>query len=340
MANHIAFEKRYLEPILPELERVGIHPIPLNVNRAAYLSVSLVQVQRVCQLLGFEYSNQYVMANPSQYEGIFLAALTSFGQNAMERTAMARAQERLRSRETQQPIRAAIVGGRRSSRREAPSATPTVSTPPAAAKKKLAESTPADLQRYVALFGPEKHDTAKQKAEACRKKVDLAQQELIAAIRAVTKVENELAMIAGTQASKELAEEFKKMCAAPEIERIVVQGTSILVSTRTIEIAHAGKVYDIGKFKLELRTNGEGGCVDMINLTRKVDGMFYKQCDHPHVYMAKPCLGNITQALPHIIAERKYPAAVSLCMQFLKSYTAEEGANPYCKIDNWPVKRS
>jgi hypothetical protein len=335
MSIYYAFEKRDLEPVLPELARIGIHPIPLNIAGNMYLTVSGGHVGRVCNLLGFAYTNEYVLVQASQYEGISVLSLTSLARNTMIRTSL----ERRAPRATEPPIRAAAVGRRREVRQDVPAAK--IKQPPREpVKKKLAESTPADLQRYVALFGPQKQDQAQKKADACRQNVDQAQQRLIAAIREVTKVENELTLIAGTQASKELREEFKKMCAAPEVECVVVTGTVILVTTRSITIEHAGKIYDIGKFKVELRTTGEGGCVEMINLTRKVDGPYYKRCDHPHVYKSKPCLGNITQSLPHIIAERKYPAAVSLCIQFLKSYTAEEGSNPYCKIENWPVKRS
>jgi hypothetical protein len=73
----------------------------------------------------------------------------------------------------------------------------------------------------------------------------------------------------------------------------------------------------------------------MMNLTRTPDGYH-----HPHIEAyGVPCLGNIQEVLPHMIAEHKYAAAVSVCIQYLKSYECSDQYRPYSEIFNWPVAK-
>jgi hypothetical protein len=127
-------------------------------------------------------------------------------------------------------------------------------------------------------------------------------------------------------------QEFDKMVDHPDIEKIEVVNGALKIYTGRITITHDSKVYDIGKFKIELYVDGRNGCVSMRNLTHRVDS-----ADHPHVMHEKPCLGNIREALPELIAQWQFPAAVSLCIQFLKSYTASDGGRPYINIERWPL---
>lgn len=126
--------------------------------------------------------------------------------------------------------------------------------------------------------------------------------------------------------------EFDKLVQHPDIESVSINGNILEVLTGPIYIAHGPKVYDIGKFKISLPVNPNAYIVKMVNLTRKRRGT-----DHPHVNNGNPCLGNIQECLPDIIASRQFAAAINVCIQYLKS--SHEGGH-LSKLDSWPLKKT
>lgn len=125
--------------------------------------------------------------------------------------------------------------------------------------------------------------------------------------------------------------EFDQLIKHPYIEYLETVGNKLIVYTKPITITYEGAKYNIGKFNITIYTNGSNGCVRMYNLTNKLG------CHHPHVNEdGYPCLGNIKEIIPYLIAEKKYAAASSICIQFLKSYTFEDGYQPYREISDWP----
>jgi len=135
--------------------------------------------------------------------------------------------------------------------------------------------------------------------------------------------------------SKEI--EFDKLLTHPDIENIAVDGSNILVYTVPIEIEHRHKVYDIGKFCITLSSNANNNWIVLFkNLTRtEGDGR-----PHPHVNSdGRPCLGNINECLPSIIGAHQYAAAISVAIQYIRSYTNNDEGKPYVDIEYWPVKK-
>jgi hypothetical protein len=160
------------------------------------------------------------------------------------------------------------------------------------------------------------------------------QQQLVGAVRQLDAATEALTLAEQKASTMSVffEQEFDKMVEHPDIEKIEVLNGVIKIYTGRITITHDAKNYDIGKFKIELYADGRNGCVSMRNLTHRVN-----HADHPHVMDEKPCLGNIREALPELIAQWQFPAAVSLCIQFLKSYTASDGGRPYINIEQWPL---
>ena len=96
------------------------------------------------------------------------------------------------------------------------------------------------------------------------------------------------------------------------------------VFTDTVDTVVASKRYRLGRFRLDIRFNGD---VDIKNLTRA-----YGYYDHPHVWNAKPCLGNIHQSVLKLVSEFQWVATAELLLEYLKT------VNPngwYTPIDHW-----
>jgi len=133
--------------------------------------------------------------------------------------------------------------------------------------------------------------------------------------------------------SKEI--EFDKLVEHPDIENISIDGESVVVFTKHIDIEYKNKVYSIGKFIIQLSTDARAGWVVMFkNLSNTIEN-----CPHPHINShGMPCLGNIQECLPHMIGAHQYAAAISVCIQYLKSYSNDNDGKPYHNIEYWPIK--
>jgi len=125
--------------------------------------------------------------------------------------------------------------------------------------------------------------------------------------------------------------EFDKLMANPDIVRIFIDDNYFTVWTRPIYIKYNNKIYDVGEFKIVLAINPTEFIVKMRNLTRKIKGYA-----HPHIRNnGRPCLGNIQECLPQMIAARQFAAAIFVCIQYLKSVN---DSGYYVNIHNWPLK--
>lgn len=131
--------------------------------------------------------------------------------------------------------------------------------------------------------------------------------------------------------------EFDKLMQHPDIEDILIDSDFIHVMTGPIYIEYQDKEYDIGKFKITLSVNPRNFIVEMKNLTRSVPGRERRGTAHPHIWSdGRPCLGNIQECLPHMVGEYQFAAAISVCIQFLKS--VNEDAGHFSDIRDWPLK--
>jgi hypothetical protein len=121
-----------------------------------------------------------------------------------------------------------------------------------------------------------------------------------------------------------LVREIEALLEIPEVREVDVLGDRLRVFTDTVDTMVAGKRYRLGRFRLDIRFNGE---VAIKNLTRA-----YGYYDHPHVWNAKPCLGNIRQSIVRLVGEFQWVATAQLLLEYLKT------VNPngwYTPIDHW-----
>jgi len=109
-----------------------------------------------------------------------------------------------------------------------------------------------------------------------------------------------------------------------EVRGVEVLRDRLCVLTDTIDTVVAGKRYRLGRFRLDIRFNGD---VAIRNLTRA-----YGYYDHPHVWNAKPCLGNIGPSVLKMVSEFQWVAAAELLLEYVKTVTPKEWYTP---IEHW-----
>lgn len=131
------------------------------------------------------------------------------------------------------------------------------------------------------------------------------------------------------QSEEALVREFDGLLDTPEVRDVQVLEDRLRVFTDSVDTVVAGKRYRLGCFRVDIRFNGE---VAIKNLTRA-----YGYYDHPHIWNAKPCLGNIGQSVLKLISEFQWVATVHLLLEYL------ETVNPngwYVPIDHWEERRT
>ncbi len=212
--------------------------------------------------------------------------------------------------------------------------------------KRKSKKSPNDTlkRKYMELCGynrkAERLRTLKHETSRLRSAVEKSQEQLVTLLRKMEEKQQQLTAVSGTDdaALARFGDEFNGLLKHPDIERIEVSGKNILVYTGPITIRYNRVDYEIGKFKITINTLGERGGVRMINRTNSASDGYGSRNHHPHVnHEGKPCLGNIQEVIPHMIAEHKYPAVIMVCIQYLKSYEKSSFYGPYSEISNWPV---
>lgn len=168
--------------------------------------------------------------------------------------------------------------------------------------------------------------------------IEQCQKQLVTSLRKLEEKQQALLVVQGTDDSSltHFGDEFNQLLKHPDIEKLEIAGNKIVVYTKPISILYCKVNYAIGRFKVTINADGSHGGVKMVNLTRVLDGGHH----HPHIeYDGVPCLGNIKEVIPHMIAEHKYAAVVAVCIQYLKSYENSDAYHPYMDIENWPTKK-
>jgi hypothetical protein len=106
------------------------------------------------------------------------------------------------------------------------------------------------------------------------------------------------------------------------------------VFTETIIMTHKNLAFEIGEFRIDIDLSGKG--MRFFNLTHpKPD----KKCElqHPNVWPdGIPCLGNIKEAIPPLIAQREMATVVVLSLQYLETLNLED-ARTRRKFFYWPM---
>jgi hypothetical protein len=126
------------------------------------------------------------------------------------------------------------------------------------------------------------------------------------------------------QSEDALARDIDALLGIPEVRGVEILIDRLCLVTDTLDTVVAGKRYRLGRFRLELRFNGD---VALKNLNRA-----YGYYDHPHVWNAKPCLGNIGPSVLKLVSEFQWVAAVQVLIEYLKTVNPKEWYTP---IEHW-----
>lgn len=201
--------------------------------------------------------------------------------------------------------------------------------------------TAAMKKKYMELCGYNRKatqvKTLRSEVSKLEHVIEQCQQTLVASLRKLEEKRRRFQIVQGTDESSlvRFGDEFDQLVKHPDLERVDVVGNKIVAETKPISISYQKVTYDIGRFQITIHADGSNGGVRMVNLTRKIGGR-----NHPHINSGGvPCLGNIKEVIPHMIAEHQYPAVVAVCIQYLKSYENSGNYKPYCEIGYWPQKR-
>jgi hypothetical protein len=126
------------------------------------------------------------------------------------------------------------------------------------------------------------------------------------------------------QSEEALVRELEGLLRIPEVCDVEMLGDRLCVFTDTVDTVVAGKRYRLGRFRVDIRFNGD---VAIKNLTR-AHGYY----DHPHIWNAKPCLGNIGQNVMKLVSEFQWVATAELLLEYLKTVNPKEWYTP---IHHW-----
>ena len=196
---------------------------------------------------------------------------------------------------------------------------------------------PLTKELYLDLCGKdgraERIKELQKRRDAHKRQVEDTQQKLVALIRECNEITADLERLESDNSSLlQHGQEFDRLLEHPDLERVEISGHRLIVYTKPIYVDYDRATYKIGRFKIQIHTDGGEGCVTMRNLDHRVEGAY----DHPHVQVGAPCLGNISKVLPSLIGERKFPAAIAVCIRYLQSYTYSDAYKPYRQISHWP----
>jgi len=112
------------------------------------------------------------------------------------------------------------------------------------------------------------------------------------------------------------------------LRSVEVRDGALRALTTPIEIEYHGFVYEFGCFTIELPLGNGHLTIKPAEGTHVVEGF-----PHPHISSDNiPCLGNIGATMAQLMGEGKVVELVTLLLQFLRSYSAD---NPYLRIERW-----
>jgi hypothetical protein len=128
-----------------------------------------------------------------------------------------------------------------------------------------------------------------------------------------------------------MTKEYEDIISLPKVEEVLATKSYLKVFTKTIfckDPDHPRHVYEIGKFliRIPLDLTDKNG-IRLINLTRFNGNMA------PHVDSdGTPCLGNMEEAFPELLANCEFSVLTDMCIQFLEAYNSGN----FQDIENWP----
>jgi hypothetical protein len=196
-------------------------------------------------------------------------------------------------------------------------------------------------EKFIDLCGRKEKVIADLKNQIEQKKsiIRKSSQNITTSVEAVNNLRNQIHVINVSNRSSEIVgKEFDIIRNHPDVIDVSVENRILVVKTKMIQIVFGSVTYNIGRF--EIKVDIDTGDVHMFNKTHVIHS-YGESYHHPHIYDGgEPCFGNIRNVVPELIGERKFPALISVCIQYLKSYTIDGGGMPYYDIENWPISRT
>ncbi len=203
----------------------------------------------------------------------------------------------------------------------------------------------AARQAYLAECGKRYQNEIKRLEQSLaniNEQCEQYQKALVNTLRTKDMVSSQLRSLeaGGRQNEQAVLREFEALWNMPGIERIAIADNLISIFTEPIFITvdKTKRTYDIGKFRVDIHTDGSQSCLRMFNLTRKgrgpADGF---NVQHPHVrFDGLPCLGNISEVVGQLLANYEISALTQLCLQFLKTVNLGDPSGSMIN-DYWPL---
>ncbi|MFC1656529.1 hypothetical protein ACFL14_00995 [Patescibacteria group bacterium] len=133
--------------------------------------------------------------------------------------------------------------------------------------------------------------------------------------------------------------EFDRLLALPSVAQVQTEEDRVMIHTHTLFCTdpRTNIVHEIGRFLItvHLGTSGSEECIRWKNLTRRVDGHDEKM-HAPHVFPeGNACLGNMSQAIPRLVANYEITAIAIMAIKFIESVNIDDAAGKH--IHKWPI---
>jgi len=171
--------------------------------------------------------------------------------------------------------------------------------------------------------------------------IEELQKRLVRKIREVNGARRKLEQLQSCQGGEleKYGKEFDKLLEVPKVRDVQVVSGVIKVFTDTLYCtdSRTKRIHEIGRFRIEIYTDGANNGVRWFNLTRKVyENGFNEKCNAPHVNGAgKACWGNTAEIFAELIANYEFAAVAMVAIQFVETVNVEDSAGK-C-IDRWPL---
>lgn len=206
-----------------------------------------------------------------------------------------------------------------------------------AARRRKA-SREAYIRECSARFNRTVNETRK-KIDEGHKEVQRLQAALVKKLRETQGAERKLEQLESCRGGEldKYGLEFDRLLSVPKVIDVVAGDGVVKVFTETLYCVdpRSQTRHEIGKFRIELYTNGANGGVRWFNTTRRVGGYKSDQMA-PHIWSdGSACLGNVQEIFPELIGQYEFAAAAMLAIQFVESVNTDDSAGQL--IDRWPV---
>ena len=179
----------------------------------------------------------------------------------------------------------------------------------------------------------EEQESLSRQIKECDSKINEAGKTINEQVRRRHALNQRLMHIQVDELDKEkenLAREFDQLAGAPCVTAVRAKNDRIEVDTRTVYMKHEGETYQIGRFTMFINNDGK---VRFSSRDNTHNNTVRGGCLHPHIDShGRPCLGNITETVATMTAQRQYAAVVNLLFRYLESYNP---SSPYSNIRNW-----